>query len=74
MSIAEIRGSGEQVQRSLDEVFRFIGIPPIDVTDLDPKNTRNYSSLGEATRERLQNFYAPHNEMLFEMLGYRPQW
>ncbi len=74
LSIDEIRGSKARVQASLDEVFAFVGVPPIDISDLEPKNTRSYSSLSAETRTRLEEFYAPFNERLFALLGRRLTW
>lgn len=74
MSIAELRGGPEAVQRSLDGVFSFIGVPPIDVTDLEPKNTRSYGVLAPETRAKLEEFYRPFNEQLFTLLGRNLVW
>lgn len=70
LSINDIKGPKQDVQRCLDDVFSFIGIPPIDVTDLNAKNTRNYNQpLSQSTRERLERFYEPYNATLFKLLG-----
>ena len=61
----------------MSSVYSFVGLPPLDfaeVGDATPKNTRDYKPMADATRERLQNFYAPHNARLYEMLGRDLGW
>jgi len=74
LSINEIKGAKVDVQRCLDDVFSFIGIPPIDITDLSAKNTRSYCELSSVTRSRLEKFYEPYNATLFDMLGTSFKW
>eukprot|EP01034_Spumella_vulgaris_P031548 gene31548-38965_t len=74
LSISDIKGTKSEVQVSLDNVFSYIGIPPVDVTDLEAKNTRSYEKLTAATRAKLDAFYKPFNDKLFEMLGKELVW
>ena len=63
--------------RVMDEVFVFLGLPPVrgdEQLDLTPRNTRRdrYSAaMSEETRQKLQRFYEPFNERLFQLLGRR---
>ena len=52
----------------MDEVFSFIGLPQSDIDNLEARNTRAYESMGEGVRRRLDDFYAPYNEMLSALL------
>ena len=71
--------SGGPLLQVLDEVFVFLGLPPVGAAgqlDLTPRNTRRdrYSAdLTEAARQKLQRFYEPFNERLFQLLGRRIQ-
>ena len=49
-------------------VYDFVGLPPFDILqgDATPKNTREYVPMGEGTRARLKEFYAPHNARLYQ--------
>ena len=71
--------SGGPLLRVLDEVFVFLGLPPVGAAgqlDLTPRNTRRdrYSAaMSDSAREKLQRFYEPFNERLFQLLGRRIQ-
>jgi hypothetical protein len=73
-SISEIKGSKQDVQRTLDGVFSYLDLPPHDTLDLEAKNTRKYESMPADCRALLDAFYAPHNAKLFAMLGKELEW
>lgn len=52
----------------MNEVFGFIGLPPSDLENLEARNTRAYEGMSETAKEKLNDFYAPYNEMLSELL------
>ena len=68
---------GAEHSRVMDEVFVFLGLPAVrgaEQLDLTPRNTRRdrYSAaMSEETRQKLQRFYEPFNERLFQLLGRR---
>jgi len=66
--------SGEPVgvQQTMDAVFRFVGIPPHDLANVEPRNARAYSTLPPPTRARLEAFYAPYNRRLVTLLQTHP--
>lgn len=55
-------------------MFEFISLPPSDIEDVNPKNSRNYVEMSPQARIRLEEFYAPYNEKLFNLLGKRFEW
>ncbi len=60
-------------QKTLD----FFGLPPyeIELSDLQNRNmTPNKATIKPETRQRLQEFFRPYNEELFELLGWRYNW
>lgn len=59
---------------TMNDLYQFVGLPPNNIADVSPKNTRSYDSLCPILREKLASFYAPHNERLFELLGKRQNW
>lgn len=72
ISIGEIKGGVKRVQATMDKVFAFIGIPPHEIAeqDLDAKNVRGaYETMDPETRNRLEHFYAPFNQKLFQLIG-----
>ena len=61
----------------MKELVSFLGGNPDSVDPVFPHfNRGSYSSqLNPDTRRRLAEYYRPHNEKLFKMLGYRiPEW
>ena len=45
-------------------------LPPHDIEDISPKNTREYiSHMSPEIRVVLENFYAPFNKKLFALIG-----
>jgi hypothetical protein len=65
------------VNETMQSVWQHLGIPPFDVTDIAPKNQREYSSLiPEDLRTYLGAFYEPHNRRLESVLGknWRDVW
>ncbi|CAM9394351.1 unnamed protein product [Phaeothamnion confervicola] len=67
--LEQMTRSPEELAEAMDGVFAHVGLPPSRVADSGPKNTRDYEPLAEATRQRLEIFYAPHNYALAELLG-----
>jgi hypothetical protein len=74
-SINDIKGGRHEVQGTMDKVFSFLGLPPMDVEDLAPKNVRPHGQkMSEETKSLLEGFYRPYNQELFKFLGRELQW
>jgi hypothetical protein len=56
----------------MNAVFRFVGIPPHDLANVEARNARSYTTLSAPTRARLEAFYAPHNHRLLALLAQYP--
>jgi hypothetical protein len=53
------------------EMFTFLNLPSVP-TDLSPMNTGKYvTKLNPDTRARLAEYFAPHNEKLFDLIGWK---
>lgn len=74
LTLSDIKGQRGDVQRTLEDVFDYLALPPHDIVDLDAKNTRKYEPMPEDCRRALQEFYAPYNAKLFELLGRTLVW
>ncbi|HET9359966.1 MAG TPA: sulfotransferase domain-containing protein [Vicinamibacterales bacterium] len=58
-------------ERAAAEMFRFLNLPDAP-TDLTPTNTGRYAAkLSTDTRARLAEYFAPHNERLFDLVGWK---
>lgn len=67
----------QKLQGTLDAVFQFLGLPSYPVADVDSaihNAGKTKFELAEDTVTLLDEFYAPFNEALFELLGSRSVW
>jgi hypothetical protein len=60
-------------QQALDRVHEFLGLPPRQA-DLPILNSGSYSDMSSDTRQRLDEYFAPHNARLYEMTGIDFGW
>ena len=60
---------GADRQGVLDRVFGFLGLEPFRVAGLDDRNVWNYERMNPDTRRMLVDYFRPHNERLYKLLG-----
>ena len=70
MSINDLKGDKTKVQEVMNEVYGFIGLPQHDLDDFEKKNSRDYDKMDADVRQLLEEFYAPYNIALMNMLGW----
>ncbi|MCA1682483.1 MAG: sulfotransferase domain-containing protein [Actinobacteria bacterium] len=62
-------------QRVLDGVHEFLGLPAHAYPALEPLHVApRYGAISEETRVRLTEYFRPHNERLYELLGVDLGW
>ena len=61
-------------QRIIGQVFDFLGLPPAELDLSERYNVRAYEPLPSATRDRLIEYFEPHNRRLYEFLGRDFEW
>lgn len=62
----------KNIQRGCDELFTFLDLPAYKILDESPDNVIPYTKPMQAiTREKLKASFAPFNERLFTLLGFR---
>jgi hypothetical protein len=61
-------------QRVLDRVHEFLGIAPRRAEDLEARYTAKYDPLPAEERAQLTEYFRPHNERLYELLGRDFGW
>ena len=64
----------ENPQRTLDQVFDFLGVSPFQVGNLRNLNVGNYKKMNEDTRKFLIEYFKPHNERLSKLLQRSFDW
>ena len=70
MSMNDLKGDKSKVQRVMDEVYGFIDLPSHDLEDFQKKNSRDYDKMDAGVRQILEEFYAPYNVALMNMVGW----
>jgi hypothetical protein len=64
----------EDPQHALDGLHRFLELPPHRYENLPPLHTAVYDSIAPELRARLAEYFRPHNERLYELLGRDLGW
>lgn len=54
--------------------IRFLGLPNVQIRDFKARNTRRYPKMSPHTRKYLIDYFAPHNQKLYELLGTHFDW
>jgi len=61
-------------QESLDQIADHIGIKRFELCEAPQKASGNQDPMSAATRQRLIEYYRPHNERLAQLLGHDFDW
>ena len=64
----------ENPQRTLDQVFDFLGVSPFQAENLRGLNIGNYKEMNEDTRKFLIDYFKPHNKRLSKLLQRSFEW
>jgi len=64
----------EKTQETYDEILRFLGLAPWRLRSPESVNTASYSHEKPAGYDELREFFAPHNQRLYEYLGRDLGW
>jgi len=58
----------------LERMWRFLRLPPFESTLAPPAGRATYEPMDSATRRRLEGYFAPHNERLYDLLNTDFGW
>jgi len=65
-------------EKTLSNIFDFLDVPHIELTQVEKKNIGvgrgKYEPMSKTTRKFLEDFFRPHNEKLFKLIGKRFDW
>jgi len=59
---------------TLTTIFDFLGLPNHKIKDLTKRNEAKYPPMNPDTRKTLVEYFKPHNEKLYSLLGRRFDW
>lgn len=63
-----------QPNNIMNEIFQFLNLPQYNIEDFTKTNTSKYPPMKEDTRNFLLDYFRPHNERLYEMIGEKFDW
>ena len=58
----------------LERVLRFLRLPAFESTLASPAGRATYEPMDPLTRRRLEGFFAPYNERLYDLLNTNFGW
>lgn len=60
--------------QQFNEVLKFLNIPKFDLPEYKKLHSRNYKEMNPETRKKLIEYYKPHNEKLYTLIGQNFNW
>ena len=61
-------------ERIYGDALKFLNLEPHQLTEYRNVALRGYPKMSEATRQRLVEYYRPHNQRLYELLNRQFEW
>ncbi len=59
---------------TMKQVFNFLGLQDYQIQNYPKLNSGSYSSISESLRQKLNDYFQPHNQRLEEYLGMKFNW
>ncbi len=63
-----------QTANTLQQVFEFLEIPDYSLSDYPKYNSGSYPNISNELRQKLSDFFRPHNQKLEDYLGKKFDW
>jgi hypothetical protein len=60
--------------QQVQQVLAFLGLPPSELRVFPKINHVPYSQMKPGTRQRLRDYFRPHNEKLYDLIGVNLDW
>jgi len=67
--ILEFKETFSNPKQTLNKIYEFLSLEPYFETDFSKRNVGEYEKINLADKEKLSNFFKPHNEKLVKLLG-----
>ena len=64
----------KSTKETLRQVFNFLNVSDYDIRDISQVNVGKYPTIDQSVREKLIEFYKPHNNKLNKLLGTNFNW
>ena len=72
--ILESKQLENNLEKTLDAVFKFLELPKFEILDAGKINVGNYPDMKPKTRKFLEEYFKPHNEELEKFLNQKFSW
>ena len=70
--------STEEMSKSpahtMNQAYEFLGLPKYENTFFEKRKKASYEKMGDNIRKELEEFFKPHNEELFKLIGKSFDW
>lgn len=64
----------ERPDHTMRGIYDFLGLEHVQLERYEKYNSTNDAKMSPDTRKRLEEFYAPHNQKLYDLIGKRFDW
>lgn len=61
-------------QLELSKIFEFLQISKYQIKNPQKQKMYNYEKMSSKMKRKLLDYYKPHNEKLFDMIGKKFEW
>ena len=72
--IVSTEDMSEKTSETLNQIFKFLGTEQFDIKKSKKEKSRNYLKMNQNTRDKLIEFFKPHNDQLYNMIEKKFQW
>ena len=59
---------------TMKQVFNFLDLPDYQIPNYPKLNAGSYSSISQSTRQKLSDYFQPHNQHLEQYLDRKFNW
>jgi len=74
LMIVSTEDMSEKTSETLNQIFKFLGTEQFDIKKSKKEKSRNYLKMNQNTRDKLIEFFKPHNDQLYNMIEKKFQW
>ena len=64
----------EKPEEILENIFKFLQISPYKIKNPQKRKNVQYLDMKDKTRKKLIEFFKPHNEQLYKLIGHEFKW
>jgi hypothetical protein len=74
IKIIKSENFAEKTEDVMNDLFQFLDLPEYKIGNIEKKNVAKYTPMKKETRGKLEKFFLPHNQELYNMLENDFEW